>query len=72
MQSKLNEILELCIEKSVGDVFYSFAYNNLTNYIWVQKFNEKNRMINFNSSDKNFFMVTTNEIDKALEYMQNE
>lgn len=70
MQNKLNEILELCIEKSVNDAFYSFSYHNLTKYIWIQKFNSNNFLMNFRGYSKSYIM--TRNIDEALEYMQNE
>lgn len=70
MQSKLNEILELCIQKSANNVFYSFSYHNLTKYVWIQKFNGGNKLVNFKEYSKPYIM--TRDIDKALEYMQNE
>lgn len=62
MQNKLNEILELCIEKSDKEKFYSFFYNPKWETLVIKK---------------NYQVVYGNEpmellLDQALEYMQNE
>ena len=66
MQNKLNEILELCIEKSDRDIFYRFDYRSNVKTLMIVKYNDKPRRI----LDVKLF--TESLINQALEYMQNE
>lgn len=60
MQSKLNEILELCIEKSQINKEYWFRYYPLTHTVEI-------------TIDSGCMRVHKKfEADQALEYMQNE
>ena len=65
MQNKLNEILELCIEKSNRDnyMFYSFSYCSMYEQLTIEK-------IHRDKSQVELFDVDF--LDQALEYMQNE
>lgn len=65
MQSKLNEILELCIEKSdeENNVFYSFAVCNMFGDLTIEKIYSRSTTVKY------WNLVN---IDQALECMQNE
>lgn len=64
MQNKLNEILELCIEKSDKEkwTFYEFRYDPYSA--------EKVTIIKWYKLTRKFDGQMT--LDQALEYMQNE
>lgn len=66
MQNKLNEILELCIEKSKGRIFYTFEYCAGAKMLWINKYYTSE------FEDKNIFKFFDTNVDQALEYMQNE
>ncbi len=63
MQSKLNEILELCIEKSrdSNKVFYEFKYSPYLNVVLIVKW-----------MNMSFAGQLAGEVDEVLKYMQNE
>lgn len=66
MQNKLNEILELCIEKSVNNVFFTFEYCTGSKMVWINKYHSSKL------EDKYLSGIGEHNIDKALKYMQNE
>ena len=74
----LNEILELCIEKSIGNkefytigeerVFYRFDYSVQYGVLEISKYTD----ISEDETQKRTVYFCDNELDQALEYMQNE
>lgn len=75
MQNKLNEILELCIEKSSeeNNVFYYFKYNPILNHISIEKEDYAGNVLPFKRGDRSVsFYINNGLVDLALEYMQNE
>lgn len=63
MQNKLNEILELCIEKSDKEngIFYEFKYNSYIDAVVITKWHN----MSFHSEHRSME-------EDLLEYMQNE
>lgn len=68
MQNKLNEILELCIEKSRPGTFYSFSYCPWRESLIIEKLVNPNPYPGDPLCDLRFFT----DLNEALEYMQNE
>lgn len=70
MQNKLNEILELCIEKSSEEKLYSFYVCTLMKEVRI---NIHNVIVGVGCVDSDQKRFSFNAgLDKALEYMQNE
>lgn len=64
----LNDILDLCIEKSNGRYFYGFTYSGVCGgYVSIIKADTqyKTRMVWFKT-------FTLNDLESALELMENE
>lgn len=63
----LNDILDLCVEKSDGRYFYGFTYNGVCEYISIMKQDTqyKTRMVWFK-------IFTLNDLESALKLMENE
>lgn len=79
MQDKLNEILELCIEKSneENNVFYYFKFNPVNNHVQIDKGDYTGNRLGFKSerdgkSRALGFYLDDGGVDIALEFMQNE
>lgn len=70
MQNKLNEILELCIEKSSEEKLYSFYACTLMREVRINTHNMIAGVGCVNSELKRFSFNAG--LDQALEYMQNE
>lgn len=70
MQNKLNEILELCIEKSDEEKLYSFYACTLMKEVRINKYSMVTGVGCVDSDQKRFSFNAG--LDQALEYMQNE
>lgn len=71
MQSKLNEILELCIEKSKGRYFYEFNWCSRSMMLTLTKRDGSYREWNGYQRVCGK-LLSVSDLDEALEYMQNE
>lgn len=63
----LNDILDLCIEKSDWRYFYEFKYSGLTGEVTVSKWESRGGCIRVWSRD-----FHESELESALELMENE
>lgn len=79
MQSKINEIVDLCIKKSSEEknIFYYFKFNPTINHILIDKCDYAGNRLGFKSEKdgKNRalgFYLSDNGVSVALEYMRNE
>lgn len=77
MQNKLNEIVELCIEKSNHQIGYYFHYNPNQRYVHIEKFDHSvQEYVPFNNGagyeeGKMRFDIHSN-LSGVIEAMQNE
>lgn len=70
MQNKLNEILELCIEKSSEEKLYFFYACTLMKEVRINIYNVIVGVGCVDSEQKRFSF--NDGLDRALEYMRNE
>lgn len=59
----LNDILDLCIEKSKGGIFYSFHWSSADDCLVIGK---------INGNDFQFKRYDESELEEALSFMENE
>ena len=63
----LNDILDLCIEKSDGGYFYGFTYSGACGYVSISKTDSQYKM-----RGVWFKTFTLNYLESALKLMENE